>query len=139
MIGTASDLMLIEHYEDSWQAPPLVLITVALLLVIWLFVQSARAGWIAILMLRITMVLFLAAGGLGILLHYNGNREFQTELDPGLSGWPLFVKVMTAKAPPALAPGVMVQLGLLGLVYTFKHPALATPQRSVRASTESNS
>src|SRR5687767_727728 len=77
LIGTASDLMLIEHYEDSWQAPPLVLIAVALLLVIWLFVRSARAGWIAILMLRITMVLFLAAGGLGILLHYKGNREFQ--------------------------------------------------------------
>jgi hypothetical protein len=36
----------------------------------------------------------------------------------------LFVKVVTAKAPPALAPGVMVQLGLLGLVYTYKHPAL---------------
>jgi hypothetical protein len=45
-------------------------------------------------------------------------------MDPSLSGWPLFVKVVTAKAPPALAPGVMVQLGLLGLVYTYRHPAL---------------
>jgi len=29
---------------------------------------------------------------------------------------------MTAKTPPALAPGAMIQLGLLGLVYTYRHP-----------------
>jgi hypothetical protein len=26
--------------------------------------------------------------------------------------------------PPLLAPGVMMQLGLIGLAYTYKHPAL---------------
>jgi hypothetical protein len=62
MIGTASDLLLIEHYEDSWQAPPLVLLALGLVLVVWLVMRSARAGWIAVLMLRITMVLFLCAG-----------------------------------------------------------------------------
>jgi hypothetical protein len=25
--------------------------------------------------------------------------------------------------PPILAPGLFVQLGLLGLLYTFRHPA----------------
>ncbi|HYJ16246.1 MAG TPA: hypothetical protein VE170_12200 [Candidatus Limnocylindria bacterium] len=34
-----------------------------------------------------------------------------------------------AKAPPLLAPGSMVQLGLLGLAYTYKHPALKSSQR----------
>jgi hypothetical protein len=31
---------------------------------------------------------------------------------------------MKAKAPPALAPASMIQLGLLGLLYTYRHPSL---------------
>jgi hypothetical protein len=124
MTGTAADLLLIEHYEDTWQAPPLVLIALALCLLAALWI---KAGWIGVMLLRVTMALFIAAGTVGVLMHYNGNSEFQKEIDPNLSGWPLFVKVMTAKAPPALAPGVMVQLGLLGLVYTYRHPALLHP------------
>ena len=34
---------------------------------------------------------------------------------------------MTAKAPPALAPAGMIQMGLLGLLYTYRHPALRQP------------
>ena len=133
MLGTAGDLLLIAHYEDGWQLPPLVLIGIALVIVCWLGVRSANAAsppWIAVLALRVTMTMFVAAGGAGVLLHYNGNREFQTEMDPSLSGWPLFVKVVTAKAPPALAPGAMVQLGLLGLLYTYRHPALMAQRRA---------
>ena len=62
---------------------------------------------------------------LGIVLHYRGNLEFQLEIDATQSSWDLFRKVIHAKAPPALAPGAMTQLGLLGLVYTFRHPALS--------------
>ncbi len=65
-----------------------------------------------------------APGIIGITLHYQANAEFQREIDPALGGLALFWKVVEATAPPALAPGVMVQLGLLGLVYTYKHPAL---------------
>ena len=39
----------------------------------------------------------------------------------------LFWKAMAAKTPPALAPGAMTQLGLLGLAYAFRHPALGRP------------
>lgn len=123
MVGTASDLLLLEHYEGAWQVPPLVLIALALVVVVWVAVRPAVA-WAAILSLRVIMTMFVFAGITGVLLHYNGNREFQKEMDPSISGWPLFVKVVTAKSPPALAPGVMVQLGLLGLLYTYRHPAL---------------
>ena len=121
MTGTAADLLLIEHYEETWQAPPLVLIGVALVLVAALWLKAGRLG---VTLLRVVMLLFIVAGALGVVMHYNGSSEFQREIDPGLSGWPLFVKVVTAKAPPALAPGVMVQFGLLGLLYTYRHPAL---------------
>ena len=74
--------------------------------------------------MRILMVLFVAAGFLGMAMHYNGNREFQQEMDPSLAGWPLFVKIITSKAPPALAPAAMIQMGLLGCSIPIRHPAL---------------
>ena len=120
MAGTAADLMLIDHHEDLWQSVPLILIGAGFITAAACAV-AARPG--LIVLLRVLMVLFVAAGGLGMALHYNGNTEFQREMDPQLAGWPLFVKAVTAKAPPALAPAVMMQIGLLGLLYTYRHPA----------------
>ena len=60
----------------------------------------------------------------GVWLHCRGNLEFQLDIDASQSAWTLFWKVLRAKAPPALAPGALIQLGLLGLVFTYKHPAL---------------
>ena len=51
--------------------------------------------------------------------------EFQLEVQPELSGSTLLWKVLQAKTPPALAPGVMAQLGLIGLAYAYRHPAIA--------------
>jgi hypothetical protein len=121
MIGTAADLMLLDHYEDAWQLAPLVLIAIALVLSGLIAVNGAR---IAVVAMQCMMVLFIAAGLTGMLLHYLGNQEFQREIDPQAGGWGLVLKVITAKAPPALAPAVMIQMGLLGLLYTYKHPAL---------------
>ena len=122
MLGTAADLMLLDHHEGLWQLAPLLLIGLGLLAVTACVVAGSAQ---AVRLLRVVMVLFVCAGPLGMALHYNGNLEFQKEIDPGLSGWPLFVKIVTAKAPPALAPAVMVQMGLLGLLYTYQHPARA--------------
>ena len=120
MIGTAVDLMLLDHHEGPWQLIPLALIAGGLVVSAW--AVGGQAG--AVTAMRALMVLFIAAGFLGIVLHYLGNREFQHEMDPSLAGWPLFVKIVTAKAPPALAPASMIQMGLLGLLYTYQHPAL---------------
>ena len=70
--------------------------------------------------LRITMTLFIAAGLVGVALHYRGSVQFQKELDPSINGFALFMKAMQSKAPPALAPGVMVYIGLLGLACGFR-------------------
>ena len=72
--------------------------------------------------LRLVMVMFIVAGALGIFFHYRGNLEFQLEIDPSQDHWSLFKKVIRAHSPPALAPGVMAQLGLLGLAYTYRYP-----------------
>lgn len=120
MIGTAADLMLLDHHEDVWQLVPLILLALGVLVAAASFGTSSAA----VRSMRIVMSLFIAAGVLGLVLHFMGNREFQKEMDPALAGWPLFVKVITAKAPPALAPASMIQMGLLGLLCTYQHPAL---------------
>ena len=66
------------------------------------------------------MLVFLVAGAAGVYYHYRANVEFQRETDPSLAGRALWWKVLRAKVPPALAPGIMVQLGLIGLVYAYR-------------------
>jgi hypothetical protein len=116
LVGTGVELLLLGHYEEAWQLVPLGLIGAGLVVLAWDAMRSTAATRRIV---RITMVLFVLAGGVGVVLHYRGNLEFQLEIDASQSRWDLFRKVMQAKAPPALAPGVMTQLGLLGLIYTI--------------------
>jgi hypothetical protein len=121
MIGTAVDLMLLDHHENFWQLVPLGLVALG---VVSVALSAFKGGAGSITLMRLTMALFICAGLLGMGLHYIGNTEFQLEMDPGLHGWTLFTKAITSKAPPALAPAAMIQMGLLGLLYTYQHPAL---------------
>jgi hypothetical protein len=72
------------------------------------------------------MLPMMAAGAAGGYLHYLGGREFQADMDPTLSGWQLLWKVLHMQAPPMLAPGVLVQFALLGLISTYRDPLTAT-------------
>ena len=120
--GLTTELLLLDHLEDVWQLVPLVVLALGASAIAWqLFAPTA----LSTRYFQVSMLLIAAAGVAGIVLHYKGNLEFQLELDATQSAWDLFRKVMHAKAPPALAPGAMTQLGLLGLVYTFRHPALS--------------
>lgn len=120
--GSFVELLLLGHDEDLSQFIPLVLIAVALALVAWM---ALAVSPLAVRAFQATMVLFIVAGVTGMWLHFQANREFQMEVDPSIAGWDLLVKSLQAKAPPALAPGIMVQFGLLGLAYTYRHPHLA--------------
>jgi disulfide bond formation protein DsbB len=121
LVGTMTDLLFLEHYEDSAQLIPLLLLFVGLCAVLFRVVAGGAAS---IRILQVVMVLMVAAGFAGIYFHFRGNLEFQLDMDPTASRWELFTKVMHAKAPPALAPAAMVQLGLLGLIFCYRHPDL---------------
>jgi len=125
LAGSGVELVLLGHYEDSWQLVPLFFIAVTLVTVA-VHVSTGSAG--SVQGLRVLMGFLIVAGLAGIILHYRGNLEFQLEMDATQSRWQLFAKAMRAKTPPALAPGLMAQLELLGLVYTYRHPALDRPQ-----------
>jgi len=121
MVGTGVELFLIAHYEDTLQLVPLATIAIAVAVLIWHIVKNDA---LSVRALQATMVLFLLAGAAGMWFHFRGGAEFQLEIDAAQSRWDIFAKVMRAKAPPVLASGVMVQLGLLGLLYAYRHPAL---------------
>lgn len=122
--GLSTELLLTGHYEDTNQMIPLVLSALALVVVGWVAVAP---GVVAIRALQLTMLSYAGAGITGMTLHFQANAEFQREIDPEIAPRDLFWKVVEATAPPALAPGVMVQLGLLGLVSTYRHPGLGEP------------
>lgn len=116
MAGLLAELALIAHYEDAAQWIPLALLAAGLLfLVLDLFLPRT---WTQ-LAVQLTMVLIVAAGVLGVYFHFNGSREFQLEMDPQMRGTTLVWHVLRAKSPPTLAPGSMVQLGILGLGYAY--------------------
>lgn len=118
MSGTGVELLLMEHHEDAIQLIPLVLLGAGIAGVGWHLLTGSPASGTAV---RGLMVLFLAAGLTGVYYHLTANLEFQREMDPALRGSALFWKALHATVPPALAPGVMVQLGLVGLAYTYRH------------------
>jgi hypothetical protein len=116
LLGTVTELILLEHYEQPLQLVPLALIGLALVTLAWNAMQDGPASRRSLV---VVMILFLLAGFAGAVAHFIGSAEFQLELDRSMSTWALVVKVMRAKAPPVLAPGMMLQLGLLGLAYVF--------------------
>lgn len=132
---TAVDLYLLAHYEDLNQLAPFAAIGFALLVVAWHLASRSAASVRA---LQAAMALLIVAGIVGVVLHFRGNMEFQLDIDPSLGGLELAMKVLRAKAPPAIAPGAMAQLGLLGLIYTYRHPALVDrrPASSVGSNQE---
>jgi hypothetical protein len=117
LLGTIAELLLLEHYEEGWQMTPLVLIAAALVALAW---DAARPSARTVRAFQAIMGLFLVAGVVGVWLHLRGAAEFQREMDPSQPRWNVFAKAMRAKAPPVLAPGIMIQLGLIGLVSSYR-------------------
>lgn len=127
LVGTGGELLLLEHFKEFSQKVPLALIGLSLVvLVVHAFVRRAAS----LRLFQGMMILFFIGGAAGLLLHYRGNVEFELERHPGAAGFELFIKALMG-ATPALAPGTMMQLGLLGLAYTYRHPLLARPKRSI--------
>lgn len=116
MTGTTVELLLLRHVEDGWQLAPVVLLLCGIAGVAWHAWTQSRGSATA---LRLLMLSFIAAGFAGIYFHFAANVEFQKETDPALSGRALVWRALEATVPPALSPGVMLQLGLVGLAYTY--------------------
>lgn len=125
LLGTGVELVLLRHTDGFWQLAPLVLIAGALAVVAWCLVARSPASVRA---LQGAMCLLALSGGVGMIQHYRGNIAYERDSNPSLSGAELYQSAVQG-ATPALAPGAMIQLGLIGLLIAFRHPALAHSKR----------
>ena len=127
VIGISAELLLLGHDEDFNQLIPLVLAAATIAMSAAVSFKPTSG---TIRLFQALMLLLVLSGAVGMYLHFQVNMEFQLEMDPALKGMALFQKAILAKTPPALAPGAMTQLGLIGLAYTFRHPALGPGRTS---------
>jgi hypothetical protein len=123
IVGLEIELALLRHAESFTQWIPHVALLIGLLITVAVYF---RPGTATLRAFQIVMWIFLVVGGLGLYLHFRGNVEFARERSPTLHGAMLIWKALRG-ATPALAPGALAQLGLLGLVYTYRHPLLTGP------------
>ncbi|MDQ2669116.1 MAG: hypothetical protein M3Y31_00650 [Gemmatimonadota bacterium] len=122
--GLVAELLFIEHFESWQQLVPIVALALAFALAAVLAVRPTRG---AVRAFQVVMAGFVVVGLAGLYLHYLGNVEFELERHPELGGPALAWEALRG-ATPALAPGAMIQLGLLGLVYAYRHPVLRRTQ-----------
>lgn len=120
-LGFLVELALLGHTESWQQWVPVAALAAGLVVGGAVAVRPSRA------LLRTfqgVMVVFIGSGLAGLWLHYAGNVEFELEREPDLRGVQLVWESLQG-ATPALAPGALIQLGLLGLTFAYRHPALA--------------
>ena len=120
IVGLIAELLLLKHTDSFNQWIPLIVLTVGLVSSILVLFRPAPGS---IRLFRWIMASFVIAGILGLYLHYRGNVEFALERNPEMHGLSLLWKALRG-ATPTLAPGALAQLGLLGLAFTYRHPAL---------------
>lgn len=118
---TPVELLLLNHLEKPWQWIPFAALVVLALanVLVW---RRASAGLIRTY--QVLMGALMLVGVLGVFFHLRQNYQMSLELAPEAVGWGRVMETLRG-ASPALAPGLFAQLGLLGLVFSYRHPALA--------------
>ena len=119
VIGTIGELILLRHFDKPAQWIPLAALATAVPILIW---HASAPSAASVRTLQVLMLAFAVLGVVGVGFHYDGNVEFERELNPNERGW-TFLRKTVAGATPVLAPGSMVLLGLVGLAHAYRHPS----------------
>ena len=119
-IGLGAELALLEHFQEWRQQVPLVLLVTGLVLVP---VFLGCKGAFVLRLFQLAMLADVLAGFVGVWFHFDATLDFEVEMYSKLSGWDLLSRAAHG-ALPVLAPGALVQLGLIGFLYSHRHPAL---------------
>ncbi len=119
LIVTEAELIYVGHTNsNNGQIIAVVLVGIGLAVSTWHVIARNTPS---IVVFRVAMYLFLVFGIDGMLAHYHSAVQAALKARPALAGWTLLHAAISGKIP-LLAPGMMIQIGLLGLVYTFRHP-----------------
>ena len=119
ILGLMVELFLLEHTESATQFIPFVVLGAGFIstIVVW-----TRPSVHSLQLFQGAMAIFIVTGLVGIYLHLRGNVLFELETDPSARGLDLVWRSLRGGVP-MLAPAAMAQIGLLGLVFAFRHPA----------------
>lgn len=119
-VGLIGELVLLEHYEETQQFIPLVLLVLTLASILWHWLDGREPSLRAF---QVVMLLLIIGGTAGLLFHLSANYELEKELNPDSTGMAFWLEVIRGDMP-TLAPGTLIQFGLLGLLYAYRHPLL---------------
>lgn len=119
-VALTAELWLLGHTEPFWQRAPLVALAAGLVSAL---AVAARPSPATLRPFQGLMAVFVVLGLIGVGLHLRGNLEFEREMDPGADLRVAWRNAWTGATPP-IAPAALTQLGLLGLVFAWRHPAL---------------
>ena len=124
--GLMVELVTLEHTASTSQWLPIAALVAAVGTSLALLVRPARR---TVRAQQGAMLVLLGLGVVGLVLHFKGNVAFELEIEPDTRGLVLMLRALYG-ATPALAPGALVELSLVGLVQTWGHPALAREKRA---------
>jgi hypothetical protein len=118
-LGILGELLLLEHYkfDSQWIAVMLTLLT-GVCTVILGFNPNARVMRVV----QLALLLVVLGSAFGVLEHVKTNYD-RMENGSNVSSLSPIWQALKGRAP-ALAPGALAQLGLLGLLFMYKHPNL---------------
>jgi hypothetical protein len=118
--GLIVELLLLGHYDSLTQWIPLAMLGAGLASTIAVVMRESRG---TVRTFQLVMGMFVLGGVLGLYFHLNGNVEWALERNPDLGGMQLVWKALRG-AVPTLAPGALAQVGLIGLIWSYRHPVL---------------
>lgn len=123
VVATLLELTLIKHYASKDQVIPYVLLGMAALGLIAVMVQQTA---FVLRAFQVMMVVTILGSGIGMLEHLKANARNAGAITGG-ERFPTTPSAILAGIDgfaPLLAPGVLAQVGLLGLAFTYRHPKL---------------
>jgi hypothetical protein len=118
--GTLVELIFIGHNQDAVQWLPFGLLGATGVGLVWVARSPSPR---ALHGFRALMAVVTLSSTLGLYFHLRGNMAFELESDPSLAGFALLLESVQG-GTPILAPGILAQVGLLGLAFTYRHPNL---------------
>ena len=123
VVGTVPELLLLHHYNGKDQLIPFFTLGLSGIALIVVVIRQTAS---TIRALQVVMILTILSSGIGVLEHLKANarnagtlqngERFPTSINAIISGFDGFAQL--------LAPGVLVQVGLLGLAFTYRHPKI---------------
>lgn len=116
--GLGVELIVMEHWSEPRQWIPLALLVATL---VGAPAVAFRPGRVSLRAFRLVMVLVALSGIAGAVFHLQANAALEREIDPAIGGGALLWAALGG-GTPSLAPGAMIQLGLLGLLAVLRHP-----------------